>query len=426
MIVMFRAKNFLSFKNDVILDLRKSSFREHSDHTFKMGDFELLKTVAIYGANASGKSNLICALSAFIDTVESQFFEDNQDKSIEDLSSTTIAAFKPFLLTKDNNPNIEFEIVFYNESRLFQYGFIVDKENKTKFIKEWLLVDQKEVFTREETIKYGKDFVELYGMFNKVREDRLLISTIDYFAVDDNQRKLMSLIKDFFRNKVNVHFEIYFESSIKGLNLTSHSRYKNLINDKKLLEKVTEYVKQIDVGISNLSIHEIEKTNRKTNEKEKTKIIKSVHNIVDDSNSIVDEMPFDLEDESSGTKRFLSFINNIIMMIDKGGVYIIDELSSSFHPLLTKFIVDLFQSGVNKNNAQLIFTTHETTIMNRHQFRRDEIVIVDKNNKGESSIYSLADINVRSDASYDIDYFKGKYGGIPIIDDVFNGEKFHD
>ncbi|CDR31408.1 Predicted ATPase [Acholeplasma oculi] len=426
MIVMFRAKNFLSFKDDVVLDLRKSNFREHPDHTFKIGDFELLKTIAIYGANASGKSNLVCALSAFIDTIESQFYDENPDKTNEDSSQTTIAAFKPFLLTKDKNPNIEFEIVFYNSNHLFQYGFIVDKENKTKFIKEWLQVDREEVFTREETIKYGKKYEKIYSMFNKVREDRLLISTIDYFAVDDKQRELMSYIKEFFRDKVNVHFEIYFESSIKGLSLMSLSHYKHLINDNSLLKKVTEYVKQIDIGISNLTVHEIEINNKKTKEKEKTKIIKSVHSIIDENNSVIYELPFDLEDESNGTKRFISFINNIIMMMEKGGVYIIDELSSSFHPLLTKFIVDLFQSKVNKNNAQLIFTTHETTIMNRHQFRRDEIVVVDKNNKGESSIYSLADINVRSDASYDVDYFKGKYGGIPIIDDIFNGDNFHD
>ena len=426
MLVMFRAKNFLSFKDEVILDFRKSGYREHKNHTFAIKNFELLKTIAIYGANASGKSNLICALSAFIDTVRSQFFEDDGIKKIEENLTATIAAFKPFLLTQKIDSNIEFEIVFINNDTLFQYGFIVEKDKKMKFLKEWLFIEDQEVFTRSSNIVFGEKYKELYGGFNKVRDDRLLISTIDYFAVEPNQRKFISIMKDFFIEKVNVHFEIYFESSIKGLSVFSLSQFQALMNDKALLNEVKNYVKKIDVGIADFDVQEIELTNRKTNEKKKEKVLKTIHNVLDEDGKIIDTQSFDLEDESSGTKRFISFINNIISLLDSGGVYIIDELSSSLHPILTKFIIDLFQSKINQKNAQLIFTTHETTIMNKHQFRRDEIVIVDKNNKGESFIYSLADIDVRSDATYDSDYFKGKYGGIPIIADVLSGETFDD
>jgi AAA15 family ATPase/GTPase len=103
-------------------------------------------------------------------------------------------------------------------------------------------------------------------------------------------------------------------------------------------------------------------------------------------------------------------------MIEEGGIFIVDEMSARLHPILTKFIVDLYQSERNKK-AQLIFTTHDISLMNRQQFRRDEIAFVDKNKKGESSIFTLADIKPRSDASFSKDYMFGKYGAIPIIDE---------
>lgn len=127
--------------------------------------------------------------------------------------------------------------------------------------------------------------------------------------------------------------------------------------------------------------------------------------------------------ESSGTIKFISIIEYIIIMLDWGGVFIIDEISSKLHPVITKFIIDLFQSSkTNINNAQLIFTTHDISHMNKERFRRDEIILVDKDDKGISKAYSLSDLDVRSDASFDKDYLKGKYGALPIIKDFYNSE----
>ena len=96
----------------------------------------------------------------------------------------------------------------------------------------------------------------------------------------------------------------------------------------------------------------------------------------------------------------------------------IRNLFTRLHSVVTKFIIDIFQSEANKKNAQLIFTTHDTSQMNKEQFRRDEIVLVDKNEKGESTIYSLAELKVRSDVTFNKDYFKGKYGALPIVQDL--------
>ena len=110
-------------------------------------------------------------------------------------------------------------------------------------------------------------------------------------------------------------------------------------------------------------------------------------------------------------------------MIDKGGVFIVDEMSARLHPLLTKLIVDIFQASSN-TKAQLIFTTHDISLLNNNQFRRDEVVFVDKNEHGESSLYALSDLKVREDATFSKDYLQGKYGAIPIFnyDELLGGE----
>lgn len=137
---------------------------------------------------------------------------------------------------------------------------------------------------------------------------------------------------------------------------------------------------------------------------------------------MVGEKLFDLHQESTGTLRFLAYIQNVIEMISKGGVFIVDEMSARLHPLLTKLIVDIFCSSQN-TKAQLIFTTHDISLLNNNQFRRDEVVFIDKNERGESNLYALSDLKVREDATFNKDYLQGKYGAIPIFhyDDIMGG-----
>ena len=113
----------------------------------------------------------------------------------------------------------------------------------------------------------------------------------------------------------------------------------------------------------------------------------------------------------------MAFIRSFLDSINNGGVFIVDELTARLHPVLAKFIVDLYQNEYN-NKAQLIFTTHDVSLLNRDQFRRDEIAFVDKTVQGESTIYTMADLKVRSDASFLKDYLSGKYGAVPIIKDA--------
>jgi len=205
---------------------------------------------------------------------------------------------------------------------------------------------------------------------------------------------------------------LILEGSVKGL-VSGVSFSKRIVEDEEYRKTIEKFIRVADVGIVGLSIEE--------NKDEKTKErhpyeVKTIHNVYNDTGEIIREEKFELNMESSGTNRYFSFIQYILNIIEDGGVFIVDEMSARLHPILTKFIVDLFQGKMNKE-AQLIFTTHDISLMNRKQFRRDEIAFVEKNKKGESILYTLADIKARSDASFAKDYMAGKYGAIPVLSD---------
>ena len=212
----------------------------------------------------------------------------------------------------------------------------------------------------------------------------------------------------------------FFESTVKGVaGIVGYS--PRIISNRKFREKVELYLRAIAIGIKRLDIQTETTTNERTGKKKKTKVIRTVHDVYDEAGNVVGEQTFDLPQESSGTLRFFAFIQNVIEMTSHGGVFIVDELSARLHPLLTKMIVDIFSSKEN-TKAQLIFTTHDVSLLNKDQFRRDEVVFIDKDNRGESKLYALSDLRVREDASFSKDYLQGKYGAIPIFNfEIMNG-----
>ncbi|MGV1061661.1 AAA family ATPase [Clostridium perfringens] len=414
MLVMFRTKNFNSFKDDVILDLRKTKYIQHENHTFNYKNYDLLKTVAIYGANASGKSNLISAIKKYSIFILQQLFKENGMDKKENEEALILAS--PFLLTDNINKQMEYEMVFFNDGYLFQYGYAIEE----KIIKsEWLYVNDEVIFDRiNDEIEFGKKYKKILQKYDKSRSDRLYIGVIDYFISDENIVEIMKSFKRFFGYKLNIYTSILVDVSVKGL-FSDFFNDEQICKDEKFRQKVVNYVNKIDVGIKNILID-----NKKSTYDNDEKQFKSyaVHNVYNDKGEVIAERPFDFNMESSGTIRFISIIEEVILMLEHGGTFIVDELSSRLHPVITKFIVDLFQSKVNSKNSQLIFTTHDVSLMNKEQFRRDEIVLVDKNKQGVSQIYSLSDLDVRADASFDKDYLKGKYGALPIVRELYDSE----
>ncbi len=418
MLILFKVKNHTSFKNESTLDLRATSYTQHPTHVINGAckNYNLLKTTAIYGPNASGKSNFVSAMYFFKNYIFSQFISKNEDIMLDGLNKEN-ALLEPFLLSDDDNAPSEFEMVFIHNNKQIQYGF---ECVKNKILNEWYYIDDKKVYERENDneLTYGKLYSDKLSMYSKVPSERLYISVLEYFLEDDDKQLIIGDFIDFFSTEFNVFNELLFESSVKKL-AGSAIISKKLLEDKTFRKKVEEYLSKIDIGIKRLTVATIDHQN-KDGKIVKQKIIKTVHNVYNENGDIIGEKDFGLDQESTGTIRFLAYIQNVVEMISRGGVFVVDEMSARLHPLLTKLIVDIIQSSKNET-AQLIFTTHDISLLNHNQFRRDEIVFVDKNKMGESTLYALSDLKVREDATFSKDYLQGKYGAIPIFkyDDLF-------
>ena len=327
---------------------------------------------------------------------------------------------EPFGLLNDVNDASEFDIIFLHNDRQIQYGFECTPK---EVLNEWLFIDDKKVFERTGVeLSFGNKYQKLLGAYKKLPAERLYIAVLEYFLDEEGRKQVLDDFISFFNEDYNVFTEILFESTVKGL-AGMIGLSKKLVSDIEYRKKVERYLRLIDVGIKRLDVQTELIFDEQTGRKRKEEVVRTVHNIYDEDGNAVGEKLFDLRQESTGTLRFLAYIQNIIEMIADGGVFIVDEMSARLHPLLTKLIVDIFCSSQNQK-AQLIFTTHDISLLNNNQFRRDEVVFVDKNERGESSLYALSDLRVREDATFHKDYLQGKYGAIPIFnyDDLMGGE----
>ena len=420
MLLMFKVKNYTSFKNESILDLRAAAYVQHPSHIIPVNDkLGLLKTTAIYGANASGKSNLISAMFFFEQYIFTQFIS-KKESDFETVTNDLNIKLEPFELSDNKNEASEFDIIFLNNGKQIQYGF---ECTSNEVLYEWLYIDDKKVFERNGTdLSFGSKYSKILSAYKKLPSERLYIAVLEYFLDNEARKIILDDFISFFSSKYNVFSEILFESTVKGM-AGSVGLSEKLVTNTSYRKKVEYYLRLIDVGIKRLDVETETIINERTGRKKKEKIIKTVHNIYDDMGNIIGEKKFDLRQESTGTLRFLAYIQNIIEMVTNGGVFIVDEMSARLHPLLTKLIVDIFSSAQN-SKAQLIFTTHDISLLNKEQFRRDEVVFVDKNERGESALYALSDLKVREDATFSKDYLQGKYGAIPIFnyDELMDGD----
>lgn len=412
MLIMFKVKNYCSFKEEAILDLRAASYKQHVSHLLDTPDgTKLVKTAAIYGSNASGKSNFISAMYFFEKYIFQQFIS-KRDLDEWDFHTKTLGdAFDPFRLNENYNKVSEFDIIFISGGDKIQYGFECTAD---EVLNEWYYINDKKVFERiKVSVTYGNKYVNNLKVFQKVPKERLYLSVLEYFLEEEEKKIILNKFIRFFREEYNVFLEIFFESTIKNVAGFIYLNQR-LVDDKSFRNRVEEYLKQADVGIKGLDLHV--KTVVGTNGQEKEqRVIRTIHDIYDNHGNIAGQRLFELQQESTGTLRFLAYIQEVIRMTEKGGVFVVDEISARLHPLLTKLIIDIFQDSKN-TKAQLIFTTHDISLLKKEQFRRDEVIFIDKNLRGESSLYSLSDLKVRDDATFHKEYLQGKYGAIPIFD----------
>jgi len=424
MIVEFSITNYKSFKSESTLSFIGSNTTKEleGENTFIWNDYKFLKSNAIYGANASGKSNLINALSVMKRIILTSFQHALSEKN-------TNINVKPFLLNIEtiNNPTT-FEVVFIVNERQYRYGFEI-KDNIIS--SEWLFHIPKKIetflFIRDnDEIKINKsNFKEGLGLEKKTRENVLFLSVCSQF-----NGEISDLVIKWVKS---LNF-------ISGLNDDGYRGYTThrLKEDKKFNKWVNKFIKFLEISkvsveeelIEYLNIDELELPEEKKElkdalmifndllEKQKTEPkLKAWHNVFDSNNIIQDSIPFDFNnEESKGTQKLVYMLGPIYDTLINGEVLFIDELDSRLHTLLTKEVINLFHR-FNKKHAQFAFVLHDTNILKTEVFRRDQLWFAEKNQYGCSNIYSLYDYGkVRKDAKFEQAYLKGEYGAVPQFD----------
>jgi AAA15 family ATPase/GTPase len=403
MLVEFAIQNFKSFKDLQVFSLEATK-EEDLDETIvrvvkTKGDYRVLKTKAIYGANASGKSNLILGLVAMWKIIENNLKYDN--------------VFQDFVSPYRLDPELReepsyFQIIFIHEGNKYRYGFEVDTK---KIHREWLyLKREKEVmlFEREgseivslneASFKEGKIIRQGVKMFN---EGTLVISVLDQLSFP-----VSSIVKECLNNKISI-----------SPNLPSQYRFGNnwfrqtmhfFENDEAFKTWTVQLLHEIDGSIRDSTLQEVILPNGTKNK---------IPVIIRRMNG--GDVSFILEtEEASGTKKIFDYSHVIYRSINKGMALIIDEMDALLHPKLTRKIIELFQSPDAHEEAQLIFATHDTNLMDSELLRRDQITLIEKSNAGDSEIFDLADIKgVRAKDLFEKNYLKGNYGALPMLNNL--------
>ena len=404
MILEFCTTNYLSIKEELKLSFVSTPLKESStepNDLFELADtgISLVRSAVIYGANASGKSNVLKAF-AFYKRFITDSFKDSQAGEAIDVENFRLNA------TTIDEPT-SLEATFTDGEYIYRYGFEVDSQ---KVQMEWLYrrickkrAKEVELFYREDgvTTVHPKSQL-LQELVNKkmVRSNALLLSTAAQF----NETIAVSILR--WLSNTQVLFcsedEVLWQNAIKYL------------DDETIRERIIAFARYADLGIENI----IKVDNR----------IVSRHRQYDDEGREVNNVAFSFNrNESEGTVKYFSLAYPIIDALDNGKCIVIDELDSRLHPLLVKRIIALFNDAqTNPKGAQLLFTAHDTYLLSAGLFRRDQVWFTQKDNFGATELYSLAEYKVRSTSPFERDYLLGKYGATPLIGDmesVFNPSK---
>jgi len=431
MLIQFKVANYRSIGDEQIISFVPAmAQKEHQENILKSGKNNALNVLAFYGRNASGKSNLLNAMSLL-------------DKMINESirsTSTTKLPFDPFLLREGyNNKPTKLEITFVNEENLrYRYGF---SYNESNILKEWLYRKSvgREVylFEREgDIIDLSSGFTGSKKLFEAAieatRDNALFLSTCDMLNIKEAQ----TILK---------WFEKYF--MIDGLNQKDDLRTVRLFESKKYNKEIVNYLESLNLDLIDIQIVEedFEKDklpnmlSRNLNNELLKKIgdnklfnVYSSHHIYNVNGDLTNKtFSWDFANrESSGTQKIFKISGPVIWALFKGGVLIMDEMEAAMHPIMTLSVIDLFlDPKTNPKKAQLIFATHDTNLLSYAKLRRDQICFAEKNKWESTELYYLSDFvyfeerngqnfkseKERPDSDKEKRYFEGRYGAIPLL-----------
>jgi uncharacterized protein len=413
MIEEFSFENFNSFKELNTLNMTAAKIKSRysrldTDNVTVVSDVSLLKSKGIYGANASGKSNVVKALGSFIKIVQ---FSVKDDQTLKKY----ITPF--FLSTETVSKPVFFQLIFRHEGVRYRYGFEADRE---QIHGEWLystpgkreqplFVRDKGSLTKINKIHFseGETFMKLTNNDedNSIfRKNSLFLTSLAAFGVGKVSKMLVNQIS-----------RILVIDGLKQRGAFEHTTAALELPGMKHL--VVEFLKMADLGISELDTIDYPLENvAEDNKMDKVKIVVTKKDVYDVNLKKITTVPFPLDSyESEGTNKMYEISTYIINALRQGRTLVIDEFDARFHPLITQKIVEMFNSPGNKE-GQLIFVTHDTNLLSADLLRRDQIDFVEKDAYGASHLYTLVQFKgIRDTDSFENNYIKGKYGAIPYV-----------
>lgn len=390
MLLQFKCKNHKSFYDEMILDLTATSEANHKSELLEKNGNYVLPVINIYGANASGKSNIFDAIWYMSSLV---VYSLNNDLK-EDL-----ATFPFCFSNKSLKENSEYEVSIAVDDTEYRYGFTLNSNN---ICEEWFYsrpFNSKSVANDKIIFERNMNVVKFASKYNNYQK---------LWNLNSKELKCKILVSSFLGNKevegpFRTIYDFMSKTIIKKSMYLERKEMVPLENNTKFKKDIMKIIRESDPFLSDVEFIPILDTNPQQYH------ILGVHNIDGKTVKIA------IENESTGTIKMLRILPLIINSLEEGTIACVDELDIHFHSLLFKKIVFMFKDKkINKKGAQLIFSSHGTILLNTNDMRRDEVYFTEKNENGKSSLYSLADFkNLRIDSDYEKRYLSGKFGGIP-------------
>jgi len=409
MIIKFSVGNYRSFNAIQSINFKATGLvsedkKVDERNIISVQDDQVLRILALYGANGSGKSNVLEGLQVFSNLI------------INSLESDQLAfmTFNPFMYATGNGQNAGyFQVILVLDGKKFRYGFELNLSGDIQ--SEWLFgpAEIKETYyfkrTGQEVHVNLERFDEGDGLpLTKLKADTLFLT---FCTAYDGE--ISTLIRDYFKDQIYFEgmsrFSGFFVKDYRGIG----ERETDALISSGQKDIVLKWLREAGMNYEDVEVETLDSD--RPIQRRRVWLWKPVF---DDQGKVSGKAKLNLaRDESEGSKKFYKFIGILARLFERGGIFVSDEIDSNFHPSLLKKLISLFQDpAVNKANAQLLFTSHDTNLMDHDLMRRDQFYFTEKSLREETRLYSLADLKgIRNNADFARQYLSGIYGAIPIL-----------
>lgn len=395
MLIQFSVENFLSIREQVVLSLLASCDKEHPEHIIAFNEkYKTLKASVIYGANASGKSNVLKAFWFM-----TNYVLNSHEKQLNKLTERIPFKFDPMTIEKPS----AFEVIFTAEGVRYTYGFsATDKEIVDEYLYCYPNGRRALIFERKNThaYRFTSDIDLQENLKERNSPNKLYLST----AANWNYSRVKPVFEWFASNVIHYNYSA-----------SAYGADAEILRDEIYRTEIADMLRVADFGITSLNLKEgsIGFWGALSGTYDN---VEAVHQVKDPSGTVA-SYTLNMSEESAGTNRYFTAIGFIKKVLDCGGLLVADEIDAYLHPLLTKHIISLFNSEeYNPKGAQLVFTSHNTNLLDLDIFRKDQIWFTEKNEySGATDLFSLYDFSLRKGTKVEKSYLLGRYGAIPLI-----------